>query len=71
MLSCRISSIIETRDPERHSHHLQGESRLVSMHHLSIRDTTAVTLASVSGDRDTYKTLKDKSTAGGETAFLK
>jgi hypothetical protein len=37
---------------------LQGESRLMSVHYLSIRDTTVIMLAPISGDQDTSKTLK-------------
>lgn len=37
---------------------LQGESQLVSVYHLFIHDIRVIILASISGDRDAYKTLK-------------
>lgn len=37
---------------------LQGEGRLMSAHHLSSHGMSVIMLASISGDRDAYKTLK-------------
>lgn len=37
---------------------LQGESQLMSVHHLFIHDMRVIMLASISGDRDAYRTLK-------------